>query len=168
MPQPRKADQLHELHGTRPHDRSPITPSMLTAGRPKYPRGLTAEGKRVFKMLCRQLEDRNTLTEGDGHLISLYATLYDRWTRAQKRLLLEGEICFYTRLDPNGVAHKIEKANLNLKVAQDAEKQMVSILDRLGLTPLASSKVKQTKPTEQEEEALPGTIAYIIKNGAKK
>lgn len=168
MPMPRKADELHKLHGSRPHDRTPVTPSMLVAGRPPYPKGLTKEARRVFKTLCRQLEERRALTEGDGHLLQLYAIIWDRWSNAQDHLLLQGAVCEYTRLDPNGVAHKIEKHNLHLKVAENAEKQLISILDRLGLTPLAGSKVKATRPTEQQEEAKPGTIAFLIKSKEQK
>jgi P27 family predicted phage terminase small subunit len=162
MPAHRKPDDRHALEGTRPHDRSAVTPTTLVAGRPKFPKGLTPEAKRIFKSLCRQLGDRHTLTEGDGHLIGLYSELWDRRRRAQEKLLVEGEIALYTRLDPNGVAHKIKKPNLHLKVAQDAEKQMVAILDRLGLSPVSGSKVKQTRPTEAAEEAKPGTVAYMI------
>src|ERR1700730_16836515 len=101
MPMPRKSDDLHLLHSTKPHNRTPETPSMLVAGRPRYPRNLTKEARRVYKHLCRQLEERHVLTEGDEHLLSLFATVWDRRERAQEKLLAEGEICFYTRLDPN-------------------------------------------------------------------
>ena len=168
MPTPRKADELHALHGSRPHDRTPVTSSLLVAGRPDYPKGLTPAARRVFKTLCKQLEERRALTPGDGHLLQLYAEIFDRRQRAQAKLLAQGEVCIYTRLDSNGQPHQFEKSNLNLKVAQDAERQLVAILDRLGLSPLAGTKVKQTRGTEQAEEAQPGTVAYMILHSNKE
>jgi P27 family predicted phage terminase small subunit len=164
MPQPRKHDKLHVLQGTKPHDRNPeMTPGTLVAGRPKFPKSLSGEAKRVFKQLCRQLAERRALTEGDGHLLILYATIWDRRARAQEKLIEQGEVVAYTRIDPNGVAHKIEKANLHLKIASDAERQLVSILDRLGLSPLAGSKIKQTRAASDEKtEPEEGTVSWII------
>lgn len=168
MPARRKSENLHQLHGSRPHDRAAEAAEALVAGRPGYPKNLTREAKRIFKMLCRQLENRRALTEGDGHLIQLYAEIFDRRQRAQAKLLAEGEVCAYTRLDPNGVAHKIEKPNHYLKIAETCEKSLISILDRLGLSPLAGTKVKQTRGSEQVEEAVPGTVAYTILQASKE
>jgi P27 family predicted phage terminase small subunit len=162
MSTPRKSDKLHVLMGTKPHDRTPEITSTLTAGRPKFPKSLSGDAKRVFKQLCRQLAERRALTEGDGHLLSLYATIWDRRARAQERLLVEGEIRVYSRLDSNGVERQSEKPNLWLKVANDAERQLVSILDRLGLTPLAGSKIKQTAQSPERDQPKPGTAAYIV------
>lgn len=163
MPAPRKSEQHHWLSSTKPHDRA-ITPPGLVAGRPKCPKSLTPEARRIFKLLCKQLEERRALTAGDGHLLALYAELFDRRQRAHAKLLVEGEICSYTRLDSNGRAHQVEKQNLNLKVAQDTEKQMVAILDRMGLSPLAGTKVKQTRLGEASAPAEPGTVAFVIQN----
>jgi phage terminase small subunit len=44
------------------------------------------------------------------------------------------------------------KENLWLRCAKDAEKQLVAILDRLGLTPANRSKIK---PAEGPKEAKP-------------
>jgi phage terminase small subunit len=161
MPQPRKADALHALHSTKPHDRTPVTPSMLVGGRPKFFKVMTE--KRVFKMLCAMLEERRTLTEGDGFLLHLASEIWCRRARAQANLIKQGEICTYIRLDNNGVAHPQEKPNLNLKVVSESEKQLVAILDRLGLSPIAGSKVKQTRG-EENVEVVKGSIADLWPN----
>ena len=168
MPAQRKGDDLHDLHSTKPHDRTPVTPSMLVAGRPRFPKSLSAEARRVFKLLVKQLEARRVLTEGDGFLLQLAAELWDRRARAQAKLLEEGEVKLYTRLDSNGDAHQVEKPNLWLKVAAESEKQLVAILDRLGLSPIAGSKVKQTRPPESEFEEMPeGSVGWMILQGEK-
>jgi len=144
MAMPRKLDELHALHGTRPHDRAEGTP--VKPGRPRFPRNGTPEEKVVFKRLCKLLAERRTLTEGDECLLTLAASLWMRRERAQAKLLKEGEVRMYTRLDSHGQPHEFEKPNLHLKVAENAEKQLVGILDRLGLSPLAIGKVRPAVP----------------------
>jgi P27 family predicted phage terminase small subunit len=169
MPMPRKDDALHKLHSTTPHDRTPDTPSPLVASRPKYPKDITPAGKKVFKELVKLLLERRVLTSGDRYLLELYVGIWDRRARAQAKLLQEGEVTTYARIDSNGKMHQCEKLNLNLKIVTDAEKQLVGILDRLGLSPLAGPKIKQTRETQVEEEAKPGTVAYmILHQGDKK
>jgi P27 family predicted phage terminase small subunit len=172
MPQPRKHDKLHDLQGTRPHDRNPeMTPSTLVAGRPSIPKSLKAgsEARRIYKLLCRQLLERRALTEADRYLLELAATIWARRSRAQEKLLAEGEVVIYTRLNSNGEAVEVEKPNLHLKVAQDSERQLVSILDRLGLSPLAGSKIKQTRAASNEKaEPEEGTVNWIIAQHQKR
>jgi P27 family predicted phage terminase small subunit len=168
MPMPRKSDEARKLHSTTPHDRKIETPSALVASRPRYPKHITPACKKVFKELVSLLLERRALTSGDKYLLELYAAIWDRRARAQAKLLEEGEVTTYTRIDSNGKMHQCEKLNLHLKIVTEAEKQLVSIMDRLGLSPLAGPKIKQTQQTQMEEEAQPGTIAYILKNGAQK
>jgi P27 family predicted phage terminase small subunit len=149
MPTPRKSQELHELAGTKSQARSPAV-SSIPEGRPSCPRGLSREARKVFRQLCRLLAERKTLTRGDGELLVLYAETWDRRRRAQTALLLEGEICTYTRLDSNGRAHDVVKTNLNLPIVERADKAMVGILDRLGLTPLGKDKVKAAGKGKQE------------------
>jgi P27 family predicted phage terminase small subunit len=154
----KKSEDLHWLQNTKPEhgkmEGAPVQP-----GRPRFPKGLTHEERRIFKNLCAQLEKRRHLSGGDGELIYVYATERARWERAKAKLNVEGEICTYTRLDSNGQPHDVVKPNLWLKVAQDSAKNMVACLDRLGLTPNARAKVKPTgdaipadkpKPTFEE------------------
>jgi P27 family predicted phage terminase small subunit len=169
MPTPRKHEKLHELQGTKPHDRVlEQTPSTLPAGRPKFPRELDREAKRIFKSLCATLAERRALTSGEAYLLTLAAQIWLRRARAQAKLLEQGEICTYVRLDSNGAAHQMEKPNLWLKVATDCERQLVAILDRLGLSPMAGSKVKQTADSPEKAPAKPGTIRWILEEAEKK
>ncbi len=169
MPRPRKHESLHDLQGTKPHDRVlEQTPSTLQAGRPRFPRELTPEARRIFKDLCKTLAQRRALTPGEAYLLTLASQIWMRRARAQAKLLEQGETCLYTRLDPNGVAHQIEKVNLHLKIASDCERQLVAILDRLGLSPLSGSKIKQTSDRPEKEPAKPGTIRWILEEAEKK
>lgn len=168
MPTPRKSVEQHALDGTKPHYQVTPRPDQLVAGRPRFPKGITREARILFKRLCKQLTDRRALTEADEHLLALAVSIWDRRERAQAKLLEEGEIKFYTRLDSNGTAHLFEKPNLWLKVASDAERQLVAILDRLGLSPIAGSKVKQTRKPEGALEDMPeGSVGWMILQGEK-
>lgn len=132
----------HRLKGTRP-TRAADHGQDIPAGRPKFPKGISPDAKRVFKRLCFVLEKRRALTHGDGELLRLYSILYTRHETAMAKLLVEGEICTYVRLDSSGTARDQEKPNLWLKVAETCERNMVACLDRMGLTPNARAKVKQ-------------------------
>src|SRR6266478_8553330 len=140
----------HALHGTTPGAKNPSLASNIAAGRPKFPKNLPTDLRQVFKRTCKLLETRRALTEADGPLLARYCIAYQRAERAQTKLDEQGEICLYTRLDSNGTAHQMEKPNLWLKVAQDAEKMMVACLDRLGLSPMNRDKVKPTASNEAE------------------
>jgi P27 family predicted phage terminase small subunit len=159
MPQPRKSQALHELHNTRSHDRAADI-SHVPAGRPRIPKEIRQVGlTRDFKELCSLLQERRTLTTGDVELITAYCFIKDRKRRNLKLLLEEGELCTYVRLDSNGVAHPQVKVNLRLKVCTDAERQMASILNQLGLTPVSKDRVRPTgkakdEPLDEMEEFL--------------
>jgi P27 family predicted phage terminase small subunit len=143
----------HNLSGTRVHyldDAQDEQPQ-----RPKYPKGITPEARRVFKRLVDLLMRRKTLTEADGELLRLYAVTFDRHRRALEHLTLEGEVCAYERLDSNGQPHTFYKENLHLKIATDAEKFMRACLGDCGLNPVARGKVKVAAPKVIEPEAFP-------------
>lgn len=151
MPTPKKDLFAHALHGTMP--RYIESDSDVAPGRPRYPKNLSLDARRVFKPLCALLERRKTLTEGDAELLRIYAVLFDRHARAISHVETEGEVCQYTRLDSNGAPHLIWKENLWLKTAKDCERQMVAILDRCGLSPATRGKVK--KAAEPRAPQLP-------------
>jgi P27 family predicted phage terminase small subunit len=158
MPARAKSANEHWLSGSnRPRAKSPET-SVVRAGRPKFSADLSRPARLIFKRLCKLLEQRGALTSGDSELLRLYSFLFDRHQRALAKVLAQGEICTYTRLDSNGAPHEIEKENLHLKVAERAEAKMLSILDRLGLTPIARQKVKPIAAGPEKRQPVPGSV----------
>jgi P27 family predicted phage terminase small subunit len=154
MATPRKSDFMHELSGTKSQA---TTPDVIVApGRPKFPKNISPELRPLFKRVCSLLESRRALTAGDGELILLFVVTYARWQKALSKIQEQGEVRLYTRLDSNGTAHEQEKTNLWLPISERAEKQLVGIIDRLGLTPLNRSKVK---PTGEQEKPKPELTA---------
>lgn len=138
-----KTEQLHWLQGTKSQAK-PEPEFKVPASRPRAPKDLSPEALAVFKQLCALLRKRRALTAGDAELIRLYAIKHERHAKAKAKIEVEGEIRIYTRLDSNGQPHDVEKENLWLKVATGCEKDMVAILDRLGLTPMNRAKAKPT------------------------
>src|SRR5271156_3274531 len=106
--------------------------SYVAPGRPRYPKDLSTDGRKVFKRLCRLLEERRTLTDADGDLIRLYAIAYQRHIRACEHLEQDGEIVVRQVTDKEGNVRELEKSNPWLAVAERAEKSMLSILNSLG------------------------------------
>lgn len=153
MPRERKSLHLHKLNGTRPEY---VVPSAdLKPGRPRWPKDLPKEEKKVFKDTTRLMERKRSLTEADGEIIRVLAFATVRHKKAVAKLAVEGEIRVYHRLDKHGESVPSEKENLWLKVATDAEKLILNCLDRLGLTPMNRAKVKPTE-VPKEEQAEPG------------
>ncbi|SRR6266478_7068006 len=168
MGRPAKTLQMHALQGTRAEAQLPGD-SRVPAGRPKIHGDLTPAARSVFKRLCKLLEQRHALTSADSELLRIYAILFDRHRRAMEHVQAEGEIKIYISLDKDGVQVPREKANLWLKVAETAEKNLVVILDRLGLSPVNRDKVKPVQKSENEiVDNSPGTVGYFLTHPEEK
>ena len=157
MPRERRPLIEHQTTGTKP---AYIEAEPLAAGRPRFPKNISTDCKRVFKRLVSLLESRKVLTEGDCELLRLYALNYERHEKALAKLDEQGMVCLYERLDKHGAAHQFEKRNEHLKIAEDCERFMRQCLADLGLSPASRSKIrpaidpKAPKPLTPEEQAL--------------
>ena len=141
MPQQRKSDHTHWLQNTRPHDRTPEgAQSSVPGGRPEK---IPADVRRsLFKSICRELELRGHLSSGDSELVRLLCFSLDRHAKAEAHLKKSGEVIIVTRCSPTGNEYQAEIVSPWLKIASEAHKQAVGILDRLGLSPISRDKVK--------------------------
>jgi P27 family predicted phage terminase small subunit len=148
VPTPRKALEVHKLQGTKPE--WVVPDCVVEAGRPKFPKGISRSARKLFKKFCSLLEQRRSLTAGDGELIHLLVIKTERHQRAMEHLEVEGEIVTTVRLDKHGEQVQSLRPNQWLKIAQEAEKEKLAILDRLGLSPMNRSKVKSTEIPQAE------------------
>jgi P27 family predicted phage terminase small subunit len=138
----RKSDELHDLHGTSAR----TAPENSVQGqRPRCPKELTPEEKKIFRATVRELEKRRTCTSGDVEIIRLLAVKISQLKRALAHLAAEGEVVIYTRLDKKGNPVESHAKNLWLGIAQEAEGKITSLLDRLGFTPLNRPRIRPTK-----------------------
>ena len=136
--------------------------SHVPAGRPEFPEELGPGGKKVFKELCQLLEERRTLTRGDGDLLVLYVQTRARYMRAIARVETEGEITIREKVGRGEGVYTVEEENPWLLVAERAMKSMLSILDRLGLTPGSRDKVKATRSGGPCTPDNPDLVEYHI------
>ena len=135
--------------------------SRIVAGRPKFPRDLSPAARLEFKRIVRLLEKRRQITEGDCETIRLYAIANERYKAANVKLAAEGLVVIYTRVS-NGETFRVEKKNLHLEIAAQAERTMLNLLKELGLTPRAKDAVKQTSPNPEVQAVVPGSMADIF------
>jgi len=133
--------EVHKIKGTRP-TRAANFDAQLPAGRPKLPKDLTPDARKIFKQLVAQLEARRTCTEGDRQVLHLFSVQYTRWIKARAKVDELGEVVTDIRLDSKGIAHEVLRKNPWVVIAQETEKQMHAILRDLGLTPSARRAVK--------------------------
>src|ERR1700731_4564405 len=135
MGRPAKSEFEHFVHGTKSQAKTHATESHVPAGRPRIPSDLGKGLRRIFKDLCKLLSERRGLSKGDVELVRVYCFVYERHKRQVELLQQEGEIVTYFRLDSNGQSVPQVKENLRVKIVSGCEKQMVTILSQLGLTP---------------------------------
>ncbi len=146
MAQPRKDIFTHQLNGTVPRY-NPGAESHVAGAVPKPPKYLSKDSRKKFKAMARQLAERRAVTAGDGDLIAIFCSTHERWLQALEAIRTQGVVVKYERLGADGCAITVEKPNLSLKIAEVAERSMVSILTRLGLTPKDREGVKPTSAT---------------------
>jgi len=152
MPRHRKSLELHDLQGTVPQY---VTgQSSVPAALPRPPKFLTPEARKKFKALVRQLSARRAVTAGDEDLLTLYCTTWERWRSAMDKVREEGDVVEYTRLSSDGSPVKTEKPNLRLAMMEKAERTMLAILTRLGLTPKDRDAVRPTAPRPPKPSKL--------------
>jgi phage terminase small subunit len=167
MPRIQKDPTMHALQGTVSQAALPGQ-STVPAGSPKLPKNLCPAAKAAFRDACRALAARRALTPGDGALLRLFAVLTHRHEAAQAKVDEEGLVKEYSRLNNHGEEVKTEKHNLHLKIAQDCERQLVQILDRLGLTPRHRDSVKPTAPKKSKPATIPGSVAWALEQEAQE
>jgi len=146
----RKTADEHELSGSL--QRPTVGDSNIVGALPHPPRFLSKDAKKKFRGLVRQLADRRAVTAGDQDLLTLYCSLWERWTQSLVKISEEGSIRIYQRLGSDGSAVDVEKENLHIKLAQNSERQMVVILKQLGLTPRDKDAVRPTAPVKHKND----------------
>ena len=148
------------LHGAKSQAHEPTESAIPAARAPKYPRGLPPALRRPFRDMCATLRQRRALTDGDAELIGLYVVLADRRTRELAEADREGYVVTTAVLDSNGRESTRQKKSLHLIIAQESEKTMIGILDRLGLSPTGRDKVRPcAKPAPQPQ--APGELIDV-------
>lgn len=118
-----KAPQLRILNGNA--SKRPISEARVVASIPKAPKVLTAEAKREWKRITKELGDLNKLTELSLSDLTGYCVWWGRLLKAEAKLKREGEVL----KGRNGGPYQ----NPWLAVAKRASEQVARFATRLGL-----------------------------------
>lgn len=120
-------------------------------GLPRCPNGMSAEGKRVWRALGKQLADCGIVTQTDGPAFELLVAAYLEWHEAAKKVAATGPIWLE---QGQGKIPKFAYSPYWVQ-SQRAQKQLLAILREFGMTPSARTGVKVLGTSEQEESADP-------------
>jgi P27 family predicted phage terminase small subunit len=166
MARPRLPDSHHALVGGKYRNRSKTVESQLSAGAPRMPAHLGAEARKEWKRVLPMLLQRDSLTDADATVLSLYAETFARWVAAKQEVAERGLTIEVTVLDRNGTPIISRKANPALRIAENCERSLRSFLRELGLTPAARERVVPAKPAEEKEEE--STLTRMIRERKEK
>ncbi len=133
-----KQRRIRGTKARRSRRKAPVS----TPGRPVMPQNLSAPARKVWKSTVKLLEDRRTLTPGDGPLLAVYAEMMVRYQQACESLTAGGVMQRVTVLDSHGKKVTRQKPNPMLKVVETCEIALRSYLRDFGLTALTRDRVK--------------------------
>jgi P27 family predicted phage terminase small subunit len=109
---------------------------------PKPASGLDAIGAAEYQRITALYAASGRLTALDQTILSLYASAYSAWRRAEQSLREEGEVLWLEVRDTHGrVSHKKPVASPYVRLAATAARAVHRYGDALGLSP--ASRVKQ-------------------------
>jgi P27 family predicted phage terminase small subunit len=143
---------------SHPTTAQPRTDGVTKAGRPRFPKHLSAVARTEMKRVSFLLEQRGTLTAGDSGVLALYGVVFARWIQAKKSLDEDGLMVTVTMKDSNGNMHDVERVNPCYKIAAECERQLLQLTKSLGLTPDAREKVKKAAPAAEVMIFKPGSV----------
>lgn len=136
-----KPTRLKLLAGTyRPDRVAPGEPRPLAAIPPR-PRGLSAEGRRHWDRLARQLRPLQVVTLADGAALELLAEALGEWERASALVAKEGAV--YRATTKSGT---VLLAHPAAKQAADAWRRAQRMLAEFGLSPSSRTRVSAIPP----------------------
>jgi len=122
-------------------------PGQVVGGRPHCPRSLSPAAKKIWHKVVRLLEARAVISEGDGELIELYAVTKERWATAVADISARGHMISEQKYSKSGDPYDVVVENPYLKIATDAESQLIQLSAKLGLTPKDRDGITRLKQT---------------------
>lgn len=109
---------------------------------PRMPPELSAEAKKHWRIVAKQLVDMKVLTKIDGHALALYCEAYARWRHANDQIRKYGVAV----KAPSGFPIQ----SPYLAIANKAFDQMRSMLVEFGMTPSARTRVQTVEPKDDD------------------
>lgn len=112
---------------------------------PPCPRHLTAEARREWRRVARELLGQGLLQTVDRAALAAYCQAWARWVEAEQQMAQPGFEMVITT--DKGYAH----VSPWFQVATQSLKQMKAFLVEFGLTPASRSRIQVPERTEADE-----------------
>lgn len=142
-----KPSALKRLDGNPGKRAISKTEPQFTAKAPTCPRHLSAEARREWRRITRELLDKNLLQVVDRAALAAYCQNWARWVAAEEKMAQKD---FHLI----GVTDKgYEYVSPWLTVANQALKQMKAFLTEFGLTPASRTRIQVPEQAEHDEYA---------------
>lgn len=138
-PKPTALSLIDGNPGKRPLPKNEPRPA---AAKPNAPAHLSAEAKKHWRTIIKQLHAAKIMTRLDADALAIYCEAYTRWIDANEKVRTDGMVI----TSPNGVP----VLNPHLSICNKAFDQMRSMLIEFGMTPAARTKVQAIKEEKDE------------------
>lgn len=160
MSRPKPSAEYLDLVGEAPRDRSAAAkPSEHTGGRPPRPGHLSPLAKKEWRRCVAILQERGTLTRGDGPSLEAYCEVYARWRAALQEIQDYGLFVVVTRSSPGGTTWQLRVENPASKTASTLENSMRQMQKELSLTPASREKARKVAAGRDAKNIIPGSVA---------
>jgi P27 family predicted phage terminase small subunit len=113
----------------------------MDATRPTCPRWLSADARKEWHRVCKQLGDAGILKNVDRAILAAYCTAWARWQEAEEHVQKEGQVVTSSNGNPY--------MNPWLSAAQAALRDMKQLASELGMTPSGRGRIKPDMPDKQ-------------------
>lgn len=113
-------------------------------GRPKVPKFLDPDSKRLWKRIAAQLEGMNVLTAADESALMRYARFLSRWIAAERKLIEHGD----TFEDDKGNS----VARPEVRISNDMHDRLLRLEQQFGLTPSARTRIRAEHAPEKKRD----------------
>ena len=135
--------KLKVVRGTLRRGRANAHEPALPVEIPRCPAHLSAEAKREWKRISRDLAGYGLLTRIDRAALALYCEAWGRWVEAERALRTYGVMI----KAPSGFPMQ----SPYLAIANRAMEQIRALLTEFGMSPSSRTRVHATPPPTEED-----------------
>ncbi|MDE0724731.1 MAG: phage terminase small subunit P27 family [Alphaproteobacteria bacterium] len=149
MARPRKTTQEKKDAGTFREDRANAFEPTPVSGDIKPPAYLSAAEKKVFKEIYISLKELGVASTTDTFQIETLAGTLCRY-RAYAKFIRKNGDTYETKTKEDSIMHRVRP---ELKLMNEANRQIQTMLQNLGLSPAARSRVNANPAGEDDNSA---------------
>ncbi len=151
MPTPKKSIEELKANGTyRPSRHEIENPIELPVEAPVPPKWLSKTAVKYFNEITEHMTNMNTVAKADQLIISFLSSEIADWVKLNRLLKREGMFITQTL----GSGEKKQVTHPALLLADSKLKTILGMLDKIGFTPAARSRLSANETAAQEKSLL--------------